>query len=84
MLEEAGYRRDEWRHLTRWYALRVIQHPTDRKGNLRPLYRPDGVGPTTEEGRLLRRLADRKYPLWLADDWVREAAARKAEAGAGR
>lgn len=34
MLEDAGYRRDQIKHLTRWYVKRVLQHARDKNGEL--------------------------------------------------
>ena len=34
MLEDAGYRREQIKSLSRWYVLRVLQHRRDEKGKL--------------------------------------------------
>lgn len=34
MLEDLGYRRDQIKHLTRWYVKRVLQHARDKNGEL--------------------------------------------------
>ncbi len=84
MLEEAGHRRNEIRHLSRWYVLRVLQHPRTEKGALdADLVQPAPVDDLTPEMVHRRRLQARNYPEHLIDLAAQEAVALRRRLAQG-
>lgn len=71
ILEEHGYRKDQIAGMTRWYVLRVLQHPRrdDEARSLAPAYHEQpGERPSSRQRRRAK-LRDRKYPEHLIP-WV--------------
>lgn len=72
MLEDAGYRREEIKHLTRWYVKRVLQHARDKNGELILPKHQQQKKTLSYEQQLRNILRKRGYPEQYLDRKVEE------------
>lgn len=77
-LEDAGYRREEIGRLTRWYILRVLNHPRN-KGAVVIRRVPWFVDASlTDHNRIRRILLRQGCPAWRIEERLQEVLAERA------
>lgn len=77
-LEDAGYHREEIGRLTRWYILRVLNHPRS-KGAVVMRRVPWFVDPSlTDTNRIRRILLRQGCPAWRIEARLQEVLAERA------